>query len=188
MAGLLCFRRMVRSFLINRGVGVALVALFLVALFTVAGCGDDDDSQGSSAQAGAAQEATIETGSLSKDEFIEQIDEVCQGTQKELLDGYKEIVTEGTGGNSPDAQREVSEELAKDVVLPATDKLIEEIQETGAPSGDESSVQDLLDALEADQEYVEAQPVKSVGSVTPYVRSVKTAESYGLSGCAEALG
>ncbi len=150
----------------------------------MSGCGSDDND----VQNGSASAAAVETGSLSKEQFIQRVDSMCKETQGELLSGVASITSERSGDTSPDAEQKATEELATAVVVPAADTLISRVQAIGAPSGDEQQVQAFLTALEADRAYAEEDPLKAVDRLTPYAKAIQAAESYGLTGCVEALG
>lgn len=165
-------------FLSIRGVWLALAAVGAVLL--AAGCG------GGSSEAGAnGGEITVETGSLSKAEFIKQADVLCEKSKGRLLSGFTNLVKESSGSQSGQPQ---SKAIVDSLLLPTYEELIDEISALGAPSGDEVEVAAFLKALRKELDHASDQPSKALDRLTPFVRTIKLARAYGLTGCADSLG
>jgi len=157
---------------------VSLLALaLLVIVVSLSGCGDDD---GGTAE---GSEVTVETSSLTKAQFIDRADSICQQSEEKLekvIGNFLKSFTANPAQASVDAQAAT---LVNTVMVPSYEKLIEELRALGAPSGDEQEVSAFLTSLRESLEAGEEQPLKFVQSREPFVEGVKLSKAYGFNVC-----
>jgi hypothetical protein len=155
------------------------VAIAVAALAT--GCGSS--GSGGSTESVGSGEITVETGSLSKADFITRADAICAQSRTELEHKYGAILK--VNGSS---QGGVADEIVNEALVPAYEQQIDEISALGAPSGDEKEVTAYLEAIQLGLEEAQANPAKTVQRLTPFGKAIIRAKAYGLKGCAESLG
>jgi hypothetical protein len=147
-----------------------IALLFAVlALVVVAGCGSDDD------------EGSEET--LTKVEFIEQGDKICETTEEQSETEAEEFAEEN-GFDLEKANNEELEEAVAEVLVPVLNQQIEEIDALGAPEGDEETIEELIVALEDGSAEVEDDP-GVVFNGKPLKEASRIAEDYGFEVCGE---
>jgi hypothetical protein len=146
--------------LIALAAGVLLVAL-------VAGCGSSSDSS-----------------SLTKAEFIKQADQICTKGEKSIENGAEKFAEENKVDteNPTKAQKE---EVIKTVVAPDIRKQAEEIDDLGAPKGEESEVEAIVTSVEEGADELESKPAQLIEGKNPLEASSKLAKEYGLKVCGE---
>lgn len=161
-----------------------------IALIAV-GCGGGSDSGSSSDSGGGSDTASSSDGApLSKAAFIKQADAVCSKGKKEVEAEFaaylKKEKIEGIGASGePKAE---AEERKADVVttigVPAYQKQVDEIDALAAPSGDEATVEEFVEAAEEGVEAVEEEP-KAVfdGKSKAFVKADKIGQDYGFKVC-----
>ena len=145
--------------LIALAAGVLLVAL-------VAGCGSSDSS------------------ALTKAEFIKQADQICAKGEKSIENGAEKFAEE----NNVDTEKPTKgqqEEVIKTVVAPEIRKQAEEIDDLGAPKGEESEVEAIVTAVEEGADELESKPAQLIEGKNPLEAGSKLAKEYGLKVCGE---
>lgn len=160
--------------------GLLLVIATAAALFAAAGCGDDDSEAGGS----SSGEVTIESGDLSKEEFVKEADAICLKTKEDFLDGFSGLVKASTGKESPKEQSEV---VVNTLLLPGYEDMIDEISTLGVPSEAEAEALAFLVALDKDLDVVEEDPFKGLNQLSPFDKSAAAAKKAGLKGCEDSL-
>lgn len=160
------------------GIGISATLLFLV------GCGGG--SQGDAGQ------ITVTTGSLTKDEFAKQANEICRKARHQYSRAFKgkaELVNQELAQADPAEQaqlaRAAQQRLVDNITSPHFEDLIDQISSLGAPSGDEESVTDMLSALQQGIEDLQAHPAKLLE--LPFERASSLARAYGLDTCANSF-
>src|SRR5690349_12418600 len=160
-----------------RAKGFLLVAAMAALLFAV-GCGSSDSS-----------EVTVESGSLSKAEFIEKADAACEAARTEFLDKYTNLLQAHKSElDSGDKEKKVIDELVNTVLAPNIEGLIEQISTLGAPDAYTSDVASFLEALQVKLEEIQADNSKISASPYPFKKAEDIAKRIGLQGCAESFG
>jgi hypothetical protein len=139
-----------------------LVALAALAAIGLSACGDDSDG---------------DDGSLSKDEFISQADEICATGDAELDEAGQAYAA--TGGKQ-------TEELITTVIVPGYRDQLEQLNELDPPEEDQAQIQEFLDTFERGVDMLEANPDqvlngKAFGVV---VEAREIAQDYGMQACA----
>lgn len=153
-----------------------LISIAIAAGAFVAGCGDDESSAGG---------GTISTSSLTKAAFIKKASSICQEGNEGLLERIERYWAkhEGSSGKS---EGEVTADAMRQIVVPLVNAQIEEIEDLGAPPGDESQIEAFLAAQRrstealAERQTFRLQP----GLEVAYRQPGKLAERYGLEACA----
>ena len=119
---------------------LTVLILALVALSIVA-CGDDDDDGGG--DSGSA---------VSKDEFIEQADQICREGNAEFERLNEEL--DAISGGSASEQFAEAESLFREGVE-IVDEGLEEFRALTPPPGDEETIDSYLDGVEDQRTYLE---------------------------------
>ena len=148
-------------------------ALLLVggAVLIGAGCGDDDE------------EATTAASSAppTKEEFIEQADQICLDGNAEIEQAAEEAFSEGR----PSPEEE--EAFFTDTVIPSVQGQVDGLAALTPPEGDEEEVAEIIDAAESALAEVEEDPAaiaEEEGSgEDPFAEATKLAEDYGITEC-----
>lgn len=151
------------------------------------GCGADGGN--TLAKRETAGAVAVETGSLSKAQFVNRADAICD-EGKNRLDkafasyGQREVLTP----SSSDAEKaEWAEKLLSNVLGPEWEGEIEEIGSLGAPTPDQSEIASFLAKFQRNLHQLEAHPV-SFFEQSPFSETTQAARAYGLDGCAKSLG
>jgi hypothetical protein len=153
--------------------------VILVGLF-VAGCGGggDEDSQA------ASEEVSVDTGTLSKTEFIKQADGICQKGNEEVQAGVEAVVQKyGKQEYAEPLLVAKAPELVNTVLAPSFEKQIDQILDLGAPEGDEAEVSGILTAMSDIVDDAEERPKDFARNSDPFQASAQLAQNYGLKVC-----
>lgn len=151
--------------------------------------GKSGKSGGSSGKSGSdsgkSGKSATPSGGLSKAEFVNQANAICEKGKKQSLKEMAAYVKQHKGGSGQPGPALIVKAV-KAVFIPGVETQIEEIRALGAPPGEEAKVDAFLAALE---EGVEAAGEASGGSAGAafgqgFKRSAKLAREYGLNGCA----
>ncbi len=140
----------------------AILISVLALAGIAAGCGGDDSD------------------SLTKAEFVEQASKVCKEVNKETQKNL-EAAVKAQEGVPPSKNTE--EQLVNSVVIPALQKQHEELQELGAPEGDEDRVDAIVAELEKVTKEAEANPVGVAAQSDPFLKVDQLMKDYGIEAC-----
>jgi len=154
---------------------VAAACLALTAIL-VSGCGGSDSSSAS---------ATSESGSsapLTKKEFVDQANRICQEGMKEKEKAVNVALKELPPRVVQNPTPKTLGLFVEQTVIPAYVKLIDQLKQLNVPQGDEATIEKIMTKYEASLKIMEAQPAKAV-KITPFVTANKAAEAYGLEMC-----
>jgi len=138
---------------------LAVLALALVA----AGCGSSSSDSTSDA--------------LTKADFIKQADAICTKGNKDITAAAAKL------GNSPSEPQ--IEEFASSTIVPGIQDELDQIRELTPPAGDESKVNDFLDAADEATNKVKDDPSLINASANPFADANKKAVAYGLKVCGQ---
>lgn len=150
----------------------------LIALF--GGCGGSSDSSGGDG-------STIETSSLSKEEFIEKAGAACQKARENILSKVLRYTKDHESMNATRSQElQVFTGMTKAVVLPIVKTEITAIRNLGAPSGEEDEVEAFVNMEEEEtKELAKKKTIVSRFELERYLGpSAKLFREYGLEACA----
>jgi formaldehyde-activating enzyme involved in methanogenesis len=142
-----------------------IAGVFVVAL-VLAGCGGDDSGE----------------ASISKEQFVAQMDAICKRANKRSEVAFASVLKAFKRGEKP-SQAEY-EKAVSTALVPTVKREIEEIEKLDAPSGDESEIDEIVDALEEGVETAERNPqAVIVSSDAVYGIASRLAGEYGLEVC-----
>lgn len=179
--GAVMLRPEMQQFFLNARTFYLLTTLFAM-LFAGGGCGGGEGDSVAGLEGG---EVSVETGSLSKAEFIRKADVICTVARTGFTKEYKLFVGGKLSEGSKVDQGKVKAELVDTVLIPAFKKDIDEISALGAPKGDEQGVTEFLNALKQRLEQLHEDPGEVSNDM--FAKPAKLARASGLTGCATTL-
>lgn len=169
---------MQRYSLSTRKFWAILLVLSLAVL--AAGCGSGD---------GDSSEVTVQTGSLSKAEFVARADSICKAARTELLAKYTGMVaTHKSAVGNKESESALLDQIVESVVSPNYTRQIEQISELGAPQGYAPEVASYLNTLQKRLDEVLEEPKEITANPFPFDKPAKAARKIGLKVCAESFG
>jgi hypothetical protein len=145
----------------KRKLSFSIVAIALIAVLVV-GCGSDD--------------------SLTKAEFIQQGDVICQKVEKEKQVAIEETLAKAgvTPGNPMSAKEQ--ENFVAEAILPPIRKAIDELNELGVP--DEAQAEAIMEGAEEVVSDAEGDPsIISSAKDDPFTPTAAKARKYGFKTC-----
>ncbi len=158
---------------------LAIGALLLV------GCGD----QASSASDGG--EIVVETGSLSKADFIQQADEICEAAAAKAAEAGARYGQEREHAPSLQASKAMlKEQLPKFVnndLSPAFEGAIAEVSSLGAPSGDAKQITAVFTELQAGLDQAKKNPEKFFLGNAAFFKAFELGKAYGFQQCGRVI-
>jgi hypothetical protein len=168
--------------------GFLVFAAALAALLFVAGCG----SSGSSATGSETSDTTsktivVETGSLSKEQFIQQAGVICLKSRAQFDGEYEDLLKNAQPANSPKELKVLFGGVVDTLLSPIYEKLIDEISALGAPTGGEAKVAAFLNTMQNRLASMQKNPAELGETLTPFKPAEKLASAYGMTGCANSL-
>lgn len=150
---------------------VLIGALAIAAI--ASGCGGGDSSSES-------------TASLTKAEFVKEGNAICSKGNAEIESEFEAFSKERNLSETKAPSKEVQEEAAEDILIPAISSQLKEIRALGTPEGDEGEVEEILAGAEEALEEGEEDPISLLGNEPGKFKEVnKMAREYGLTVCGE---
>jgi hypothetical protein len=153
-----------------------LLAAAVALLLAAGGCGGSDSS------ASENGEVTVESGSLSKAQFVKQADAICQKRVVEVQLKFRPL-SRSFASASPAEQEAEASKFVNDVIVPAYEEQIEEVSALGAPSGEEEKVAAVLNAIQARLGDAKEDPSKFLQTASPFAKAAKLGRAYGFTVC-----
>jgi hypothetical protein len=150
----------------------------LVAAVVLAGCGGGGSSSGTTAgETGGAATTGATSKPPSKAEFVTQTGEYCIQVPPTYQSKLKELEKK--------AGKKLSKaETNRKAALPPLKTTLSSIEELVPPTGDEETVEAIVDALKAGVQALEEEPLSKLsGSKSPFAEFQKLAKEYGLATC-----
>ena len=161
---------------LNTGRFLLLIAT-LAALFFASGCG----SSGS-------DEVTVQTGSLSKADFIAKADAICKAARTEFLAKFTIYAkAHKTELGDPKKQEALFSEVLETLLGPNVEGQIEQIGKLGAPDEYAPEVAGFLNALQQRLDEAQEDPVGLTKTPYPFKEAEDVARRAGMNGCAESF-
>jgi hypothetical protein len=114
--------------------------------------------------------------SISKEDFIEQADEICAAGSEEL-DAILDELEPATPTSDDIA------EFLRDDYVPNIRAQIDDIRELGFPEGDEDELDAILDDSESVLDDIEEDPQTAVQQANPFAEVNQQLQEYGLTEC-----
>lgn len=156
--------------------GFQFIIAAVAALLAVSGCGDSTNSEG-----GGGTAIKVETGSLTKAQFIKRADAICRKGTDEAIRGYKAYL-QRTEPSRAKARAEAPE-FVNTVLVPAFEKQIDQVSSLGAPSADKKEIAAVLEALKIGLGNAREDPWKYVSSLNPFAKASRLGRAYGFDVC-----
>lgn len=153
----------------------ALLALLLAA----SGCGGSSDDQ-----------VTVETGSLSKADFIAKADQICKAARTEFLAEFTKLVEANkavANGSDIEKKKALIAEMVDTILTPNVEGQVEQISKLGAPSSYAPEAEAFLGALQERLNEAQDDPNGITTTPFPFKKAETTARRVGLNGCAESF-
>jgi hypothetical protein len=168
----------------GRGIAIAVAALFLLGLVGCGG-GGGTNSQASvtSSTVASGGEATSSEATLTKAEWVERGNEVCNELIDKKSRGMEAFYkARGVGGTPNQHQREA---MNAAVVLPNVQERIDELEALPVPPGQEGKIRAILRSMEQGIHETEAHPenLAEPKQPIPFAESEHLAGGYGLLFC-----
>jgi len=155
---------------------MAAVVLVVAGTILLGGCGGSDGS------------VTVETGSLSKAEFVDRANAICATVRNQFTREYEAFIRNGRKGHSAEAESEFLHETIEKLVVPDYEgRMIDAIAKLGVPSGYAPEVTSFLEALKQRLVEIQDEPEKLIQTAFPFSSASKAAEAAGLKGCANSF-
>ncbi|MGI8728086.1 MAG: hypothetical protein ACR2K6_10475 [Solirubrobacterales bacterium] len=149
-----------------RGLWTPILAAAVLPLAMI-GCGGGDDGS-----------TTVGTP-LSKPDFVAQADSICTDETAEA----QKAAEERFGDQTPSDEQIQS--YVDEVLVPNLEDQANQIDELGAPTGDDDQVGAIVDALRSGIDELENDPtILTDGDGTAFAEANKLAADYGLDACA----
>jgi hypothetical protein len=159
------------------------MAILVVTALLASGCGGDDSSDAS------AGDITVESGSLSQEEFVRKADAVCATVRNRFTSEYEAFAQKEQPQNSKATQDEFLEETIEKFVIPNYEgEMIEQISALGPPSSEVEEVELFLNALQSRLDEFREQPSELTKTAFPFVKVAGLARDAGLNVCASSFG
>jgi len=151
-----------------------VLAATLAVVVVAGGCGG-----------ASADEITVQTGSLSKAEFIKRANAICEAVRSRFLREYVALYEQKKPKLTGAAPGVWLSEVVDAVLLPNYEqRMIDEISALGAPASEEKEVASFLNSLQQRLDEVHQNPVELTKSPYPFAKPARVAKKYGLTGCA----
>jgi len=149
--------------------------LALAAVLALAGCGDSEDSSDGP--------VTVETGSLTKEEFIEEADTICAETT-EKVQKAGERYSQERNSSSQAAIAEQLGQFVKNDLVPNFEEQIDQIAALGAPAGDEAKITRMLKELQKGLDDAQANPSEIfLKPSKSFEKAAELGQAYGFARC-----
>lgn len=116
---------------------------------------------------------------LTKAEFAQQAKKICQQSQEERTKIVSTVIEQANPNGNVQAQQE--EVINK--ALPSYEEAAQQIDNLGAPKGEEKQVEALVQAMEEAAEKAKSDPHTAVNSNIFFKKANQLLERYELSGC-----
>jgi len=129
-------------------------------LLACGGCGSDESST---------------TPAPTKDEFIAAANEICGAGDAEIQQATQQL--------DSSASDEELEQFVTDTAIPVIEDERDQLDELGAPEGDEEEVDAILNGLDDAIAAVKADPGSALSDSGPFDEVNQLAQDYGLTDC-----
>jgi hypothetical protein len=157
--------------------GLFVVAATVAALLLAIGCGSSSDP-----------EVTVQTGSLSKAEFVKKADAICEAARTEFIAKYSAFFKahESDLGNKQ-KEEELLSEMLETLLAPNVEGQVKQISTLGAPQAYVPEVASFLNELEKRLEEGRDEPFGLTATPYPFKKAENVAAKVGMKGCAESF-
>lgn len=144
---------------------IAALVISFAVLAAIAGCGGSGDSN------------TVTTSSLSKAQFTNKANAICEEARQEAL-AYRL-----PSGEEEEGTKAITTTVHQGI-LPPIERAMEEVRELGAPKGDEVKVEAIIVGNEEAVEKAEGMQFSSMSDMEEvFLPTLEKAHGYGLKNC-----
>lgn len=157
--------------------GVFAAAATIGVLLLAAGCGSSSND-----------EITVQTGSLSKAQFVEKADAICKAARAEFAAQYTRFVEQHRSETSKAQQDAALKELIESVLTPNFENEIKQISELGAPKDYAPEVASFLNALQKKLDEGQKNPAELTATPYPFKKAEDVATAAGMKVCGKSFG
>lgn len=158
---------------------VLIVALAASVALPAAGCGDSASSNEATNSG-----VTVQTGSLTKEQFVEKADQICEDSRAEF---ERKFSTFSQRSSSAANLIDQAKNAIDTIFVPVYEKQIDQISSLGAPSGDEEEIASILGSVQRSLDKAKQEPLQFFRENKPFPEAEKLARAYGLTGCADSF-
>lgn len=146
--------------------GISAIIIVLIGLLGIAGCGGGDSS-------------------LSKAEYKQQAELVCNKGLKDREELLKELTAEYEQRNPKQSKKEEAEEHALNVrkLMAIYGGTTEELADVGLPEQEEKTAEELVKAREDGAAKLESEPSAVAEFATIFGKATKVSEKLGVASC-----
>lgn len=161
-----------RHFFLNiRNFSILIAAV--AGLLLATGCGDSG-------------EINVETGSLTKAQFIKRADAICREAVIKVELATQAFVQSAKSADSPQAAFKTGAgKLISTSFVPAFEEEIDRVSSLGAPSGDEEEIAAILEAQQQGLDEAREDPVEFLRRASPFTKAFRLGQSYGFATCGQ---
>jgi acetylornithine deacetylase/succinyl-diaminopimelate desuccinylase-like protein len=154
--------------------GCSLLAAILAALLLAGGCGGSSDSK----------DVTVQTGSLSKAEFIAKANAICKAARTKFTVRYSQFIKQHKALTNKAQQEAALREAIESIITPNIEGEITHISQLGAPKAYSAEVASFLNSLQERLEEGQDDPTKLIATPYPFKAAEDIAGKAGLKVCA----
>lgn len=158
-----------------------LLALLAIAAALIAGCGDDDEEEPQTLT-GAATGATgqAESGGT-KSSYLTAADRICEEAEDNET---QELRAQYPDAGPDDLSESDREQVVNEILLPSLRDQLQALRALPRPEGDEETLTELYDQLEAGIAQIEGDPqIVFEDEATELEEASSLARDYGLTEC-----
>jgi hypothetical protein len=163
---------------------IAIIAALVCAAFAVAvaGCGGGDDSSSTTASTGVSGATGASGAPLTKEQFIQQADAICQEGNQATRQAANDLFSNGQQPTDEQVSQYVN-----DTLVPTIQSEVDQIGALTPPAGDEDDVQAILAAVSDALDQVKQSPssLLASGDEGPFAEADRLAVDYGLKVCGQ---
>lgn len=149
----------------SKGAVLGLAGLVALLALVAGGCGSSSDS----------------TTTVTKAQFVKQVDALCEEREKERSNKVAAIASSLKPGEKLSNGQQTK--MVETIIFPSYAKMIENVESVEPPAGDEAKINEIIKAMEKAQNKVEADPRQAVFSVVMFEEADGLATKYGLKHC-----
>jgi hypothetical protein len=157
---------------------LVLVAALAAVVIVATGCGSDSSADSA---------VKVETGSLSKAEFVKRANAICESVRTQFLNEYTAFYKKNEPKDESETLKVLTEATEKLIVPNYGTRMVNQIAALGAPEEMVDGVTEFLQTVEHQIEEFEEEPEILTETAFPFKASSQAAEAAGLKGCAGAF-
>ncbi len=136
---------------------------------------------------GSSSQVDVQTGALTKAEFIERANAVCKAVRSNFTQDFANYYRDHPLNKAP-SEEEWLEGIIETAVQPNYEiKMVKEIGAIGVPGEEKEEVVAFLEALRQRIDELKEKPAELNKTPYPFAKPAALAKKYGLDGCAGAF-